>query len=400
MGAGRIAFLGTPGVVRDADRFSLDELLDVLGANSGNLIFQHAAQLLIGGRHLHIGRSETAYTDIAALRDCSTLVFPAANHLRANADWTGLNTYLERCGLPLVVLGLGAQMSADAGREARLAILQNPHVRRLVDILRDRGQLITVRGAQSAEICQELGLDVIPLGCPSALINPNPDLGKSIARQLAIIAAQGIEQSFALTAAAPFEIRPDERLMAVERKLLDWLGKYSGLYVQQSGGAVSLRMANGQWFDLAPTARRSFETILWSGDPVEFWALMARAGRVFTSAPDWIDAMANLGFSMGSRLHGNMAAIAAGRPGVLISHDGRTGELAKLMHLPRLEMDDLAKAKTPTDAISKVRFDGAAFDNWRQQTAQELAKHLARIGLPASVHLQALAAGYSQEDAA
>lgn len=76
MGAGRIAFLGTPGVVRDADRFSLDELLDVLGANSGNLIFQHAAQLLIGGQHLHIGRSETAVPISRLCADAAPLCFP------------------------------------------------------------------------------------------------------------------------------------------------------------------------------------------------------------------------------------------------------------------------------------------------------------------------------------
>ena len=400
MGAGHVAFLGTPGTVHRADTFSLTELLEILGANSGNLIFQYAAQLLIGGQHIHIGRSETAYSETAALRGCDALVFPAANHLRANADWSGLNSYLERCGLPLVVLGLGAQLPKQAQPEARKAILQNPHVRRLADILRERAPLITVRGAQSAELCFDLGLDVVTLGCPSGLINPDPQLGRSINSQIKRIAEATTTPSFALAAAAPFEIRDEAGLVDVERKLITWLGQYSGIYVQQSGGAVSLRMANGRWFDLAPTARKSFETILWQGDAVEFWALIARAGRVFTSTPDWISEMEGLDFSIGTRLHGNMAAIAAGRPAVLISHDGRTGELAKTMHLPHLSIKDLTSAATPQAALSKVAFDPAAFDNWRQKTAQTLCSHLTQVGLVPSAHLAALATPFPREDAA
>ena len=110
--------------------------------------------------------------------------------------------------------------------------------------------------------------------------------------------------------------------------------------------------------------------------------------------------MEGLDFSIGTRLHGNMAAIAAGRPAVLISHDGRTGELAKTMHLPHLSIKDLTSAATPQAALSKVAFDPAAFDNWRQKTAQTLCSHLTQVGLVPSAHLAALATPFPREDAA
>ncbi len=77
-----------------------------------------------------------------------------------------------------------------------------------------------------------------------------------------------------------------------------------------------------------------------------------------------------------------MAGLAAGIPGIIITHDSRTSELAETMHLPRLPMADLSGAPSLAQALSRVVFEGSAFDDWRAGAADQLASACARIGLP------------------
>lgn len=390
------AILGTPGFIRQPERFDSEGLLRVLGSNSGNLMFQHAVSRIVHAPQVHISAAETPYGDIAALAACGALIFPAANHLRTGIDWTGLNNYLENARKPLVVLGLGAQSPKIGGEGETIAALKaDPQIRRMVDILRDRAQFVSVRGAFSAMVCGELGLpDVAVLGCPSALIHPDPGLGQMLAARLGAMRQDGAVLRPALTAAAPFEIREDLPKRDLERRLFAWTVEAAGgLYVQQSGGLSCLWSANGEWYRIEPNARRSMQAVLAPQmDPVEFWAAMARQGRFYASAPDWIAAMEGCDLAIGTRMHGNMAAIAAGRPGVIIAHDSRTGELGQTMHLPHLDMAEAMAARDLPDALSRVRFDGAAFDAWRAQAARGLTQAFDRIGIPVAPHVRALAA--------
>lgn len=135
-------------------------------------------------------------------------MFPAANHLRLGADWSGLNNFLEGANKPLIVLGLGAQSPKIGGEKETISALKaDAGIRRMVDIFRDRAVLVTVRGRYSQEVCVALGLEAVEvLGCPSAMINPAPDLGRRLADGLRDLADGGGEARIGVTAAAPFEI--------------------------------------------------------------------------------------------------------------------------------------------------------------------------------------------------
>lgn len=392
------AFLGTNGRVRRPERFGDDDLLAVLGANSGNLIFQYAASRIIDAPQRFIGLSDTPYEDRSVLDGAAALVFPAANHLRAGTDWSGLNGYLEAANLPIVVLGLGAQTGAgEDPTEAIATLKQEPHVRRMVDILRDRAVFVSVRGAVSEQICAGLGLkDVAVLGCPSALLNPDPGLGRSLAARLDA-ARQRHRPQIAITAAAPFEIALDTPRRSLERKLFGWALAHEGLYVQQSGGVTAMQAASGGWHRISETDRASIAWVLdpeagpdAATDPETVWTHLRRHGRFYTSAADWIAEMGPRDVVLGSRAHGTMAALAAGTPGVLIAHDGRTGELARTMHLPQLDAEAVTGAATLSGALAHVRFDGGAFDRWRQDSAARLCAAFDRLGIPISGPVRAL----------
>lgn len=395
--------LGTPGFIRQPERFDPETLLRVLGANSGNLMFQYASSQIIDAPLTHAGLSEGGYGNQPALKAAAALVFPAANHLRTGADWTGLNNYLERVKLPLVILGLGAQSPKIGGEAETIAALKaDAHVRRLADILRDRAVFISVRGTYSQAVCAELGLDRVQvLGCPSALLHPDPTLGQILQTRLAGLRARLAEGGgaggdpwqprLALTAAAPFEIRGDAPKRDLERRLFDWTVAAGGLYVQQSGGVAAMQAANGQWHAIESGTRRSIQAVLAPDmDPVDFWAFLARQGRFYLGAPEWCTAMAGCDLVLGTRLHGTMAALTAGRPGVIISHDSRTGELAETMHLPQLAMEDVRTAETLGQAVARIRFDGAAFDGWRMRTAQAMTAAFDGLGIPVAAQVRRL----------
>jgi hypothetical protein len=396
------AILGTPGFVRDPRRFDDETLLKVLGANSGNLMFQYAASQIIDAPQIHVSMAETPYSDRAALREAQALVFPAANHLRLGADWTGLAGYIAGQPLPVVVLGLGAQSPKVGGeRETIAALRADAQVMRLVAVLRDKAAFISVRGPYSQTVCEELGLTgVAVMGCPSAMLNPDRAAGAAMAARLATLrdragdAGGGAPRAprLAVTAAAPFEIRTDEAKRDLERRLFSWAMAADGLYVQQSGGVAAMQAADGRWFALDRNARRSITAVMApEADPVDVWAFMAKAGRFYTSAPAWRDEMRGMDLVLGTRLHGNMAAIAAGTPGVIIAHDSRTGELGQTMHLPHLPFAAAMAAPDLAAALDAVEFDGAAFDAWRQATARRLAEVFARLNIPVSALVRGLA---------
>lgn len=399
MAASTFAILGTPGYVRDPQRFDNEALLRVLGANSGNLMFQYAASQIIDGPLIHLSMAETPYSDSVALRDAKVLVFPAANHLRLGADWTGLANFIAGQRLPVVVLGLGAQSPELGGESETIAALKaDAQVMRLVAVLREKAVFISVRGPYSQAVCEALGLPGTEvLGCPSALLNPDPAVGQAMAARLAAVRARlaadpAAPVRLAVTAAAPFEIRPDPPKRDLERRLFAWAMAADGLYVQQSGGVVAMQAADGRWYELDRNARRSITAVLApEADGVDVWAFVAKAGRFYLSAPVWRDEMRGMDLALGTRLHGNMAAIAAGTPGVIIAHDSRTGELGQTMHLPHLPFAAAMAAPNLAAAVDAVEFDADAFDTWRAATARRLCAVFDRLEIPVNGHVRRLA---------
>lgn len=390
--------LGTPGFIRDPDRYNDEETLRALGANSGNLVFQYACSLLVDAPVTHIGMTETPYSDVAAVQATDKMIVPAANHLRADSDWTGMNNFLAGINKPLVVMGLGAQSPKIGGAAETLGTLRaNAQVMRMVDILRDRAEFITVRGAYTQEVCYELGLkDVHVLGCPSAMINPDPALGRGMEARLRLARDRtsegGTPPRIAVTAAAPFEIRDDPPKRDVEQRLFAWAMATNGLYVQQSGGIDAMRAANGRWYEMDRNARASISVVMApNSEPLDVWAFMAKGGRFYTSANHWREDMRDVDVCMGTRLHGNMAAIAGGTPGVIIAHDSRTGELGQTMHLPSLDIADAMAASSVQEGLARVHFDGAAFDDWRRKTARSYVQAFERMNMPIAAHMKTLA---------
>lgn len=376
-----VYILGTPGFIRNPEGRPMVELLELTGANTGNLMFQAAVAGIIGGEKRFIGKANVSYSEAGGCGNGSYLVFPAANHLRAGIDWSGLCGFFEKSRVPLVIIGLGAQADSTADPRKTAEVLRgDASVMRLVNVLRDKAAWISVRGAFTAEVCGLLGMpEVEVLGCPSLMINPHADAGKRIGAKLAA-AVKMRRPALALAAATPFDIR-NTPVTGIERILFRHAREANGLYVQQAGKeAVALSLA--ELGHLTASDLLSIRDIVAPGAVLDdFIHYFRERGRFFTSAEQWIREMGFIDFCFGTRLHGNMAAVAAGVPGCVISHDSRTDELAEQMMLPRLGAADVTKCKKLRDLISRTRFDPAAFDRSRREKAAGYTAAFRKLGL-------------------
>lgn len=386
------AFLGTPGFIRDPGRFDDAQMLSALGGNAGNLLLQHAAAQIVDAPLVHLSMSDIPYLDTPEVRATDTLIFPAADHLRPGTDWQSLNNYLEGIGKSLVVLGLGAATPGPLGETGMIAALRaSAPVMRMVDILRERAVLVTVRGEYSKRVCIALGLpDVEVAGCPSALLNPDPRLGDAIAARLAFAAADAGPVRMSASAAAPFEIADNAQAQALEQRLLAWAMAHDGLYVQQSGGLPGWLACNGRWYDLEPDTRDAIGGVI-AGEaaPLDLWAFLARQGRFPTAVSDWLSDLRGQDLVMGTRIHGALAAIAAGTPGVLLG--AAKSELARTHHLPFLDQDRAIAAPSLPRAVAQTSFNPLAFDRARILAARVLVKGFDRLAIPLASHVRHLA---------
>lgn len=380
-----VYILGTDGKVENPEKYSIEELLKVVGLNTGNLMFQYAVAKMIADPKIFIGLTGLPYNEAGGCKDGSYLVFPAANHLRTGADWSGLCGFFENSKIPLIVLGLGAQADNASDPEVTAEALKaDASAMRLVKVLRDKAAWISVRGTFTAEVCQLLDLENIDvLGCPSLMLNPHPDAGKRIAAKLEAAKAKD-NPRLAVTAAGPWDIKgtPKEDL---ERRLFSVMRKHQGMYVQQSGGEAALAFAMHKFDKLPVSALMSFRQVLDPHISLDDLVAFARSKtRIFFDAEKWIAGMEGVDLCFGTRLHGNMAAIAAGTPGCVISHDSRTHELAEQMVLPQLGKQHIQQDSDLHNILKGVTLDSDRFDLSRAEKRCIYISKFRTLGFAAS----------------
>ncbi|MEM1434662.1 MAG: polysaccharide pyruvyl transferase family protein [Pseudomonadota bacterium] len=375
-----MTILGTNGSLDHKHGSSASDMLRFSGGNTGNLLFQYAASELISNQKKYVGIAALAYSDPTAFKDSRYFVFPAANHLRTDVDWSGLAGFIDSRRVPLVMLGLGAQAASNPTNDEVQRISEHAAVQELASVIRDKGVLVTVRGKFSKRVCDQLGIESEVFGCPSLFLNPDPKLGESIYRQLAFFKENPGQLRPAVTAAAPFELADEERRRRLEGRLYGWVIENDGLYVQQSGGDDVIAFTMNPQSKAARKTAKAVRTLLAPDVSLNrFTEGAARVSRVYWNARRWIDELKETNLAIGTRLHGNMAALASGIPGVFISHDARTDELIETMKVPYLPLEEVPDRLS--DVFERVRFDPVAFDENRAQLFRQFAERMGALGL-------------------
>lgn len=403
----RVAILGSAGFVTQAVQLGLGRCLEIAGANTGNFVFQLAVRQMLGDSaevyNFALGEDPVwrGRDSLLSVVDC--VVLPAANHLRQDADWDRMNDWIETIDKPFVVIGLGAQADRSGDPQSTAeALRKNASVVRMCKLLAEKSVYIGVRGEFSQDVAQRLGIERADVsGCPSFMLSRQADLGQRLQATLARLRQQPRGVRLAMLGEAPYNIYSKPDMLAVEQHLFAWIRSLQGSYIQQSGGELALEAATGTTRpEAAEGLRWQLRTMAPDLDPEQALQYLREHGRVFFSAPDWIEYMRKFDLSIGHRFHGNMATLAAGRPGVVLSHDARTSELVRLMGIPSLDSTVFLRGIPSIDEVlAAISFDAARFDRARSRLARHWIEVFGRIGIPLETHLQDIGRADGPDDA-
>jgi hypothetical protein len=296
---------------------------NLLQSNVGNQLFQQAVQ-----RHLSVPGAEVVSNgalsearratpaDVARVdEEFDAFVVPLANAFRPDFAHRleALTALVEGLTIPTVVVGVGVQTDVHGDLDA-LAALAGP-VRAFVAAVLERSATIGVRGEVTADYLAGLGFPsdaVEVIGCPSLywhgpgfrLSEPAPWPGDDA--RIALNLTPGVP--------------------GLGDLCRDWTARHPRLeFVGQDNMDLALML----WGE----ERRER---LDAGLPTYLDHPLHREGRaVFPlDLRTWVAYLAAADAAVGTRFHGNVTALLADTPSVLLAHDSRTRELAELHRLP------------------------------------------------------------------
>ncbi|WP_234389132.1 polysaccharide pyruvyl transferase family protein [Streptomyces sp. AS58] len=267
-------------------------------------------------------------------------VVPLANAFRPQfqASLDRLSTLIEQLTIPVVVFGVGAQTTDDYATD-RLGPLADS-VKRFASAVLERSASIGVRGELTARYLTGLGVPadrVDIIGCPSMFLHGDtfPEL-----RTAELTSASRIALNLSPNAI------PVGDISGIARHA--WENYPDVTYYAQNLVDAELLL----WGDLTP------ETGVEDPFPLQLTHDLLRENkmRMPLDPATWIAELRGYDFAYGTRIHGNIAALLAGTPAVVLTHDSRTLELCRYFGIPHRPLSGL-----PADTDPRELYEGADY---------------------------------------
>ena len=305
----------------------------IFGSNAGNLLFSEAViralstpTTTIVPDSFTLENSPDPKSLAQNLNDSfDKLILPMANAFRP--DWIGklrrLTKLIQKLRIPVVIVGVGVQQPLDdtlghCGVNEKL----DTAVKNFVSAVLDHSAIIGVRGEFTAEYLRNLGFNsesIQVIGCPSMFM-----YGGNLA-----IEKKPLDSSSPLAFSTARSVRG------------------SGAFVSSLSQQYPQAHFIGQTID-------ELALLLW-GQPfpkIKDKRLISAPShplyqqnrvRFFVDPTTWIQYMKTRCFSIGTRIHGDIAAILAGTPAYVGCYDSRTLEIARFHSLPHMAISSLAE---------------------------------------------------------
>lgn len=292
---------------------------NLIGTNSGNLIFSHAAARILSTSQAEMFPNifNPTAEDAGAINErYDHFVIPLANAFRSDfiKHLDQMSDCIERLNIPVTVFGVGAQAVGE-GDVRELAPL-NASVKRFVAAVLERSSSIGVRGEFTAGFLKSLGFgssQVEIIGCPSMFLTdgvtkvpqraPNLHANSRIALNLSPH-VQGVR-----------ELAERHRRSYRQINYIAQDSRDLRMMLQRDWGAQP------QDLNTAPITPK---------DPI----FAPSTASFYLDPHTWIRDMKSSDVAFGTRIHGNIAALLAGRPAFVLAHDSRTLELARYFEIP------------------------------------------------------------------
>ncbi|WP_084499481.1 polysaccharide pyruvyl transferase family protein [Brevibacterium album] len=329
-----------------------------IGGNNGNLIFGAASHKLFSTEGTEVEANRYVINRHMADRvndEYDGFILPLANAFRPSFETEMLRTaeFIEKLTIPFIMLSGGVQIPAS-GDTAALRKME-PTIKRFARAVLNKSSALSVRGEKSAEYLRSLGFsDVEVIGCPSMTMN-GP--GHTVRPSTSI--SEGAPIAYNIETSNPF-------------------------------GAALIRDAEERFNAVyMPQDRATLEMLLWGTSPhpgsspeyplnKHHRQFADNVAEYHLDASTWIGRMSDMEFSFGARIHGNIAAVLAGTPAVVLAHDQRTLELAEYHEIPHLD----AQSDRIPDTVEELfgNADFTAFNSGHTERFDKVEKYLHENG--------------------
>lgn len=344
----RILLMGAPYQVPDHHNRTLADCFEATGRNTGNLLIGNGivSQLECDRLEPYRYSMDPAYIE----ENFDQVVIAAANFLYPGFDLSPLSAALDSIRLPAFMVGLGAQLPSAA--DDLHAIPEGTW--RLVQIVSERSKSIGVRGYFTADQLRKNGISNVRVtGCPSLYTSLRPSTrlrrvqdvsGRTVFNGSRNVVGHSVDK---------------ESAVRVERELLRHALHARAPFVLQNE-QPEMQLATGASFEEHEETLRALG-VFFRTPPEELAAYYRECGKVFFSIAEWFDWIRDYDFSIGTRFHGNVAALLNGVPAVVLVHDSRTRELCEFTGIPHVFVQDV-------DTLDVQRiYDEANFDLFEER---------------------------------
>lgn len=306
---------------------SLEERFARTGQNTGNQLIAYGLLNVLASDHVS-WNPELSAAEVNERFD--HVAIAAANFLHSGFDFGYLADFLESIRLPVSIVGLGAQSSSFD-----VDIVLQPGTERFVSVLAERCKLIGVRGAYTADQLAKRGVANVQItGCPSYYAAVGAGLPQHLpalpgSPKIAVNASRDvIKHAFDPSA-----------MQAAVAKLMRIAVTRGGDFVAQTEHAEMV-IAEGYVNDLSPYLEELRDYFRDDLDTAQFDAWALAHCRVYWNVDNWLAAMREHDFIIGTRFHGAIAGLIAGTPAMVVCHDTRTTEMCRFLEVPHVGLSE------------------------------------------------------------
>lgn len=331
--------------------FSPEEVFigNLMGGNSGNWLYQYSLfRALMKDESVEIdvidtkgtgsfGKFNTRYANyVNENYDC--VVLPLANAFRNTfiPELNELTKFVKGLKIPCIVPSVGIQ--ALNGKDFTKTFQYRDEAAAFVSAVLEKSSIIGLRGEETARFLASLGFerekDFTVIGCPSMYSNGRklPDVKPlSYSKESLVLLNSKVEHENKKVAAM-FKnfVKNHENYVYAPQRRAQIITGYYGTYFQSCDEEFVFQK---RFYDPAKTV-------------------------MFTSVPEWYGYMnKHVDLSVGTRIHGSVAAIMGGVPTFIVNLDQRVGELASFHNIPHIPFSEVENGATIASLIEKIDFN-------------------------------------------
>lgn len=327
------------------DTFDAAHMIDKnsIGGNVGNLIYAYSIYRTLMLEDTNIdpdyystNPSQKRADEINEKYDC--YVIPLADAFRP--DFIPLlrryTKLIKKLKIPVIVIGVGLRAPFEPNLDEGFPFDED--VKAFVSAVLEKSNMIGLRGEITSKYLTKLGfregVDHTVIGCPSMY---------TFGRELNIRETNITKDSMVCVNSSL--LSPKKVLDFISRSMEDFPNHY---FIPQWRKEMILTYVGAP--SISDKEDVNYPTKM--SHPV----YMNNRVRYFLNAPTWIDFIGKADLSFGARLHGNVTAVIAGTPSIIIPKDGRMRELAEYHNFTSIWWNDITEDTRLEDEIEKLDF--------------------------------------------